>query len=90
MKIFNILYRTIRTAGAIKKVIYSFAFNKYEIIDISVFIGMQDDKSVFLSTFHSNPHSACMSLEREMRDNRYLENYEKTRKRWQRYAKVRK
>lgn len=44
--------------------------------------------SMFMTTLRSNPKSTCMSLDREMRDSRYLENYESQRKKWQKFAKM--
>jgi hypothetical protein len=48
-----------------------------------------DGSSMFNSTLRtSNRSGTFFSAERENRDLRYLQNYEKQKKRWQRYAKM--
>lgn len=52
-------------------------------------LGSVDDRSsMFSSTMYSHGRNACFSVDRETRDNRYLENYEKNKRRWQQYANI--
>ena len=50
--------------------------------------GFGDKSSLFSTTLRSFTRNACVSVDRETRDNRFLENYENNRKRWQKYASV--
>lgn len=47
---------------------------------------IEDKSSIFGSTMYSHHRHGCLSVDREMRDSRYLENYNKMTKRWQKYA----
>lgn len=47
-----------------------------------------DRSSIFSTTMYSHGRNACLSVDRGSRDNRYLDNYEKTRRRWQKYANI--
>lgn len=47
-----------------------------------------DKSSLFSTTMRSMGRNTCLSMDRESRDNRFLENYENNRKRWQKYATI--
>jgi hypothetical protein len=47
-----------------------------------------DQSILFSTTMKSAGRNTFLSMDRESRDNRFLENYENNRKRWQKYASV--
>jgi hypothetical protein len=52
------------------------------------FENVSDKSSLFSTTMRSMGRNTCLSMDRESRDNRFLENYENNRKRWQKYATI--
>jgi len=49
---------------------------------------VEDESSLFSTTMKSFCRSTAFSVDRESRDNRFLQNYENNRKRWKKYANI--